>query len=181
MPTYLALLRAVNVSGHNKLPMKELRERMENAGYGNVRTYIQSGNVIFEHPSENERELRSAIAELLLSEFNVKSPVVLRSRDELAETVANSPYAVDPAEEKFLHVMFLGDLPSPEQLATLDPNRSPNDRWQVRGRDIYIHFKGGVAESKLTNAYFDSKLKTVSTGRNWRTVNKLLDMLDDHP
>ena len=181
MPTYLALLRAVNVSGHHKLPMKELRERMEAAGYGNVRTYIQSGNIIFDHPSEDELELRSALAELLLAEFNVKSPVVLRSRDELAETVANSPYTVDPAEEKFFHVMFLSDLPSSEHLATLDPNRSPNDRWQVRGRDIYIHFKGGVAESKLTNAYFDSKLKTVSTGRNWRTVNKLLDMLDDHP
>lgn len=180
MPTYLALLRAVNVSGHNKLPMKELRERMEASGYGNVRTYIQSGNVIFDHPSEDERELRSAIADLLLAEFNVKSPVVLRSRDELAATIAGSPYTVDPAEEKLFHVMFLGDLPSPEQLATLDPNRSPQDRWLVRGRDIYVHYQGGVAESKLTNAYFDSKLKTVSTARNWRTVNTLLGMLEAH-
>lgn len=179
MPTYLALLRAVNVSGRNKLPMKELRDRMEASGYGNVRTYIQSGNVIFDHPSEDERGLRSAIADLLLAEFSVKSPVVLRSHAELAETVANCPFTVEAAEEKFFHVMFLGDAPSDDQIASLDPNRSPEDRWLVRDRDIYIHYKGGVAESKLTNAYFDSKLKTVSTGRNWRTVNTLLGMLKE--
>ncbi|CAN5350310.1 DUF1697 domain-containing protein [soil metagenome] len=179
MPTYLALLRAVNVSGHNLLPMKELRVRMEASGYANVRTYIQSGNVIFDHPSEDEGELRTTLADLLTTEFNVKSPVVLRSRDELAETIANCPFTVDPAEAKLLHVMFLGDLPSEEQLAALDPNRSPQDKWEVRGRDIYVHYANGVHGTKLTNAYFDSKLKTVSTGRNWRTVNTLLKMLDE--
>jgi uncharacterized protein (DUF1697 family) len=179
MPTYLALLRAVNVSGHNKLPMKDLRERMDAAGYTNVRTYIQSGNVIFDHPSTNENELRAALTAFLLEEFNVKSPVVLRSRDELAEAIAHCPFTVEPAEEKLLHIMFLADRPNDEQIAALDPNRSPNDRLEIRGRDIYIHFAGGVQHSKLTNAYFDSKLKTVSTGRNWRTVNTLLGMLDN--
>ncbi|MGH2550263.1 MAG: DUF1697 domain-containing protein, partial [Thermomicrobiales bacterium] len=171
MPTYLALLRAVNVSGHNLVPMKELRARMEAAGYTNVRTYIQSGNVIFDHPSTNESELRSALAELITTEFNAKSPVVLRNREELAETIANCPFTIDAGEEKLFHVMFLGNLPNDEQLAALDPNRSPLDKWQVRGRDIYVHYASGIAGTKLTNSYFDSKLKTVSTGRNWRTVN----------
>lgn len=179
MPTYLALLRAVNVSGHNKLPMKELRERLTASGYANVRTYIQSGNVIFDHPSEDENELRRELANFLLTEFGVKSPVVLRSRDELAATIANSPIAVDEAEHKYYHVMFLGDEPAAEQIAALDPNRSPNDRFVVRGRDIYVHYQKDVAGSKFTNAYVDSKLKTVSTARNWRTVNTLLGMLDD--
>jgi uncharacterized protein (DUF1697 family) len=179
MPTYLALLRAVNVSGHNKLPMNDLRERMSAGGYANVRTYIQSGNVIFEHPSADENELRAALSELLLNEFNVKSPVVLRSRDELAEAIAHCPFTVEPADEKLLHIMFLADHPTSEQIAALDPNRSPADRLEIRGRDIYIHYAGGVQGSKLTNAYFDSKLKTVSTGRNWRTVNTLLGMLDN--
>lgn len=181
MPTYLALLRAVNVSGKNLLPMKDLRARMESAGYENVRTYIQSGNVIFAHPSEDETELRTALAELIAAKFGVKSPVVLRSRDELAESIANCPFTVKPADEKWLHIMFLGDLPNNEQLAALDPDRSPQDKWHVRGRDIYVQYANGVHGTKLSNTYFDSKLRTVSTGRNWRTINTLLKMLDSMP
>lgn len=177
MPTYLALLRAVNVSGHNKLPMKELRERMEAGGYGNVRTYIQSGNVIFDHPSEDETGLRVQLTAFLETEFNVKSPVVLRSRDELAATIANSPIAIEEADHKHFHVLFLADMPTQDQVAALDPNRSPNDRFVVCGRDIYVLYED-IPRSKFTNAYVDSKLKTVSTARNWRTVNTLLGVLD---
>ena len=74
-------------------------------------------------------------------------------------------------------VSFLRDLPTPDQVASLDPDRSPPDRFVVVGPDIYLHVLTGAADTKLTNAYFDSRLKTVSTARNWRTVNKLLEMM----
>ncbi len=177
MPTHLALLRAVNVSGRNKLPMAELRAAMTDAGFSNVRTYIQSGNVMFDHPSSDEAVLRAELAALIETQFAVKSPVVLRSRDELADAMAACPFTPEPGKEKHLHILFLGDTPSAEQVAALDPNRSPQDRFEVRGRDMYVQF-GSVADSKLTNVYVDRVLGTVSTARNWRTVNTLLEMLD---
>jgi uncharacterized protein (DUF1697 family) len=177
MPTHLALLRAVNVSGRNKVPMAELRAAMTGAGFGNVRTYIQSGNVLFDHPSSDEATLRSELAALIETQFAVKSPVVLRSRDELADAIANCPFVPEPGAEKHLHILFLGDTPSEEQVAALDPNRSPQDRFVVRGRDMYVQYTS-VPDSKLTNVYVDRVLGTVSTARNWRTVNTLLGMLD---
>jgi uncharacterized protein (DUF1697 family) len=76
-----------------------------------------------------------------------------------------------------LHVLFLADLPEASRVAVLDPERSPGDEYIVRGREIYLRLTTGAANTKLTNAYFDSKLATVSTGRNWRTVTKLLELM----
>jgi uncharacterized protein (DUF1697 family) len=132
---------------------------------------------MFDHSSADEAELRAELAILIETQFGVKSPVVLRSRDELADAIANCPFTPEPGQEKHLHILFLGDTPSKDQVAALDPNRSPQDRFEVRGRDMYIQF-ASVPDSKLTNVYVDRVLGTVSTARNWRTVNTLLGMLD---
>jgi len=76
-----------------------------------------------------------------------------------------------------LHVLFLAETPSDSAAANLDENRSPPDKFAAVGQDVYLYLPNGAGKTKLTNAYFDSKLLTVSTGRNWRTVNKLLEMM----
>jgi len=102
--------------------------------------------------------------------------VILRTAQQLREVISNNPF---PHVEDALYVMFPADLPSPAKIAALDPNRSLPDAFIVRGQEIYLHLPNGMADSKLTSAWFDSKLSTVSTGRNWRTVTKLLAMLEE--
>jgi uncharacterized protein (DUF1697 family) len=98
----------------------------------------------------------------------------LRTEQQLREVVSNNPF---PDAEDMLHVMFLADHPSPAKISALDPNRSAPDAFILRGGDVYLHLPNGIRDTKLTNAWFDSKLSTVSTGRNWRTVTKLLALM----
>ena len=103
--------------------------------------------------------------------------MILRTAAQLRDVVLQNPFLKAGAAEENLHVMFLADLPSPPRLDKLDPDRSPPDRFIVRGQEVYMHLPQGVADTKLTNAYFDAKLATTSTGRNWRTVIKLLELM----
>ena len=103
--------------------------------------------------------------------------VVTRTASEFQEIVKANPFSESGTEANKLHVMFLADLPDREHVEALDPNRSPGDEFAVLGREVFLHYPNGVARSKLTNAYFDSRLSTTSTSRNWRTVGKLLEMV----
>jgi len=172
----LALLRGINVGGKNKLPMRDLAGMFEEAGCENVRTFIQSGNVIFTASSSVSKRLAGVIASGIEGRFGYRAPVILRTAQQLREVISDNPF---PHAEDTLHVMFLAEFPSPAKIAALDPDRSSPDAFIVRGQEIYLHLPNGMADSKLTSAWFDSKLSTVSTGRNWRTVTKLLAMLEE--
>jgi uncharacterized protein (DUF1697 family) len=172
--TFVALLRGINVGGKNKLPMKELIALFEGAGCVDVRHYIQSGNLVFGASAALAKRVSTLLPASIEREFALKVPVVVRSRGEL-RAVAKAHPLVDVGVEA-LHVVFLADAPSAAAIASLDSNRSPPDTFIVRGSEIYVACPNGVGNSKLTNAYFDSKLKTVSTGRNWRTVQKLVEI-----
>ena len=173
---YVALLRGINVGGKNMLPMKELAGLFSAAGCGEVATYIQSGNIVFCAKDKVVKQLDSVIAKQVEDRFGLKVPVVLRTASELNAVVRGNPFLKAGAAEEMLHVLFLADRPSAGLVAGLDPARSAPDEYVVVGRDIYAKLVTGAAKTKLTNAYFDSKLKTVSTMRNWRTVLKLAEM-----
>ena len=173
--THIALLRGINVGGKNRLPMKDLTAMFVGAGCSNVRTYIQSGNVVFDAPARVASKIAAVVAAEIEKKFGFKTTLVIRSAEEL-EAASRHPFHAPGVSEDHLAVMFLADLPAPERVAALDPDRSPHDRFIVQGREIFGHYPNGQGQSKLTNAYFDSKLKTVSTGRNWRTVQTLLQM-----
>jgi uncharacterized protein (DUF1697 family) len=172
----VALLRGINVGGNNRLPMKALAAMFTDAGCADVRTYIASGNVVFRAPERLTRTLAETIAERIRADFGLQTPVVLRSAQELAEVAAKNPFLPEGEDTKPLHVLFLADTPKAASVAKLDPDRSPPDTFRVIGREVYLRCPNGLARTKLTNAYFDSKLGTVSTGRNWNTVLKLLAM-----
>jgi uncharacterized protein (DUF1697 family) len=176
VPTHVALLRGINVGGKNLLPMQHLARMFQDAGCSGVRTYIQSGNVIFKASQATCGKLSSLIANGIVDRFGYRTPVLLRSVEDLAETIRNNPFLQAGAPENWLHVLFLESQPDPARVAALDPHRSPYDTYVVRDREIYLQCPNGVGNTKLTNAYFDSKLATVSTGRNWRTVLKLLEL-----
>jgi uncharacterized protein (DUF1697 family) len=175
--TYLALLRGINVGGKNKLPMKDLIDIFVEAECTNVRTFIQSGNVIFTTSPGVAARLPERITAQIAKRFGLRTPMLLRTTQQLKDVISNNPFLQEGAAEETLHVLFLADLPTPVRVKSLDPDRSPPDTFIVRGREVYLRLPNGVAPSKLTNNYFDSKLATTSTGRNWRTMTKLLELM----
>jgi len=175
----VALLRGINVGGRNRLPMKDLAALFADAGCTHVRTYIQSGNVVFGAPAALSRRLPKVAAEGILERFGLSVPVVVRTATELRAVARSHPFHSAATDPKLLHVAFLADRPTAGNIAALDPDRSPPDRFEVRGREIYLHTPNGVARTKLSNDYFDAKLATTCTMRNWKTVLALTAMLDE--
>lgn len=172
---HVALLRGINVGGKNVLPMKDLAAMFADAGCSDVRTYIQSGNVVYAAGAAVARKAPALVEAAIAKRFGFAAPIQTRSAEELRAVVAGNPLLAqhDPG---VLHVVFLAKEPTAKQAGELDPQRSPGDTFVVRGREIYIACPNGVGNSKLTNAWFDSRLATVSTGRNWRTTLKLLEL-----
>jgi uncharacterized protein (DUF1697 family) len=175
--THVALLRGINLGGKNKLLMKDLVEMFVEAGCDDVRTYIQSGNVVFNAAPNIAARLPEIVTGQIAKRLGYRTPVVLRTAKQLGEVVRKNPFIEMGAAEDTLHVLFLADRPSARGVEGLDPNRSAPDAFLVRGQEVYLQLPNGVGRSKLTNEYFDSRLATTSTGRNWRTVLKLLELM----
>jgi uncharacterized protein (DUF1697 family) len=175
--THVALLRAINVGGRNSLPMKDLVALCEAEGCHDVATYIQSGNVAFRAPSAVAKKLPAALQRAISARAKIDVPVIIRDAAALSAVALGNPYlkaGVDPGE---LHVGFLADAPPPARVATLDLGRSPPDEFVVNGAEVYFRFPKGVGKTKLTVTYFDAKLGTTITLRNWRTLGALLELL----
>lgn len=173
---YVALLRGINVGGKNRLPMKDLVAMLDDAGCHDVRTYIQSGNVVFRATEARASRIPGVIAKAVSDRLGFRAPIVMRTAGELRAVARGNPFVRAGADAESLHVMFLADLPLPAKVAALDPRRSPPDEFEVRRREIYLHCPNGVARTRLTNEYFDTKLATTSTMRKWRTVLTLVEM-----
>jgi uncharacterized protein (DUF1697 family) len=171
---HVALLRGINVGGKNMLPMAKLVEMFEEAGCEGVRTYIQSGNVVF--IAKDAGKACRGVSGAIAKKFGFEGRIVVRSADELDRVAKDHPFLSAKADLKRLYVGFLADSPDPVRVAGLDPKRSPGDLFKVIGREIFMQINTGAADTRLTNAWFDSTLGTTSTFRNWRTVLKLAEM-----
>jgi uncharacterized protein (DUF1697 family) len=172
---HVALLRGINVGGKHVVPMAKLVELFTRAGAASVRTYIQSGNVVFAAPIGRASTIVADVEAAIARTFGFPAPIVVRSADELAAIVAD-PILGPPDDLDHLSIVFLSSLPDPARVASLDPARSPPDSFAVRGREIYLRCPNGFGRTKFTNAYFDAKLGVVSTARNWRTALTLLEL-----
>jgi uncharacterized protein (DUF1697 family) len=169
--SWVALLRAVNVGGRNRLPMGLLAGFFEAAGCAEVRTVGASGNVRFLAPAAVARAAPGLVEARIYKECGFRPPVLLRSGEEIAAVLAGNPFLEAGDSEEGLHVVFLAGRPAAG--ATLDPERSPWDRFALRGREVYLKLSKGASGTKWTPDYVDRALGTVGTWRNWRTVGKL--------
>lgn len=171
MVTHVLLLRAVNVGGKNKVPMADLRAALENASFSDVRTYIQSGNII----AQSRRGADSAaklVRKVIRTTFGHDIDVIVRSPDELRSIVDACPY---PAENpKQVGVVFLAG-----PCAALDASAFAPDVLHVAGPDVYMHCPTSFADSKLTPAWIEKNGEQAGTRRNWNTVLKLVEMTAD--
>lgn len=174
MPTYAAILRAINVSGRNKITMPALRDAFVALGYDDVVTYIQSGNVVFRTRSPRAG-LGAAIEGCIAREFGQSVTAVLRSAKELADIVANNPFVgrrgIDRAH---LHVTFLASSPARAAVSALSVP-SGADELIVAGKNVYVYAPGGYGRTKLNNTFVERRLG-VATTRNWNTVTKLSEL-----
>ncbi len=174
---HVALLRGINVGGHNRLAMAALRELFEAAGAREVATYIQSGNVVFGAPSKQAGTIAAQVGEALVGELGRPIPIVVRSAAAWAKIAAAHPFADAVPEAKLRMVAVCDRKPSAAKVAALDPERSPGDLLEVRGAEVYLAFPRGSARSKLDPAWLDRSLGVTSTWRNWPTVAKLAALL----
>jgi uncharacterized protein (DUF1697 family) len=169
MPRYVALLRGVNVSGSRKVPMSDLQKLFEALGHSDVRTYIQSGNVAFTAKAATPAPVRAAIEHSLETHFGFGVTVLLRTRAELAAIVKRNPYG-DEA-----YVTFLEEPADTKRVKAIDPAPFAPDEFVVHGREVFLRCPNGYGRTKINNTFFERKLATKATTRNWRTVTTLYE------
>jgi len=178
MHVYISLLRGVNVGGHNKVKMDALRDLYRKLGFHDPRTYVQSGNVVF---GAREKSLKAKVLEDAIEKaFGFRPRVVLRTTEELRQTVARNPFAGrDGINPGLLLVSFLSDRCSKDGLAALKALPVGSEEVHPAGNEIFIYFPDGMGRSKFPWASMDKILKTTATGRNLRTVTTLLSMAEE--
>jgi uncharacterized protein (DUF1697 family) len=179
MTRYLGLLRAINLAGHNKVGMADLRQLLEGLGFADVRSVLQSGNLIFESKGAPSSRLESLLEDAAASHLGLETDFFVRTAEEWARMVADNPFPGesrrDPAH---LVVMLLKDVPGQDRFEALREAITGREVVRPGGRQAYIVYPDGIGRSKLTAALIEKKLGTRGTGRNWNTVLKLRSMAD---
>jgi uncharacterized protein (DUF1697 family) len=177
MLTYVILLRAVNVGSTGKLPMASFRKLLEDLGYRNVETYIQSGNAVVDAGGSAAAVVK-AVSAGLEKLMGMRVPVIVRTHAELERLIAANPYAKEAAAEGArVHAVFLSGIPAEakgaglEEIVTRNPTR--RDRYHLAGDTLFLHLPDGAGESKFTAQALDRVLGVTATARNWNTVLKL--------
>ncbi|MEF3302906.1 DUF1697 domain-containing protein [Paenibacillus sp. GYB003] len=177
LETYVALLRGINVNGQKLIKMDRLKAIFESMRVERVRTYIQSGNVVFAGAPESTERWRSAIESKLKEELGYDVDVVVRTKEELNETIGGNPFGGAEGEtEGSIYVSFLSAEPTEDAANVLASCQSDVDEYRLKGREVYVRCRGQYGKSLFSNNFLEKKLGVVATTRNWQTVNKLAAM-----
>lgn len=178
MDRVIALIRGINVGGNRIVKMQDLKALFENLGFGNVKTYIQSGNVVFDtEDGSGDEAIRTRIEAGMVESFGLEVSVTLRTAEELETVIRGNPYdPLTPEELKRLYVLFLAREPEQEALGRLAPYEGKEDRLKIIGREIYILYSTRASESPLFKVPLEKLLGVPATSRNWNTVTRLASM-----
>ncbi|HZL10800.1 MAG TPA: DUF1697 domain-containing protein [Prolixibacteraceae bacterium] len=178
MPKYVAIFRGINVGTGRKVPMVDLKVLCAKLGLVNVQSYIQSGNIIFELAKPEaivalEESLHLAISET----FGFDIPVILRTSEEMEKSSSTNPFLKEKdVDIEKLHLTFLREVPAPELIEKIKAFQFLPDRYEIIGNDVFVYCPNGYGRTKITNDFFEKKLKVQATTRNWKTVMKLLEL-----
>lgn len=175
MPVYISILRGINVGGHKMIKMDALRSMYEHLGFTNVKTYIQSGNVIFTSLEIPLPELSNLIILKIQETFGFDVPVLVLSQSEIKVIIQNNPFIINK-DVQSLHVTFLSDIPQQADIDAITGGNYGNDEFAVSGRAVYLFCPGPYHATKLSNTFFEKKLRVSATTRNWKTVVALAEM-----
>ena len=177
MSRYISLLKGINVGGHKKILMADLRTYLSNSGLENVETYIQSGNIIFDSLITDKLEIARLIHQVIKEKYSFEVVVLVISPEKVASLPQLNPFLNDPAIDiAKLHVTFLHGTPGPEEKQALSKLNRDTDILEVNEDVIFIYCPFGYGNSKLSNTYIERAAKQESTTRNWKTVLKLIEL-----
>lgn len=180
MFTHLALLRGINVSGHNMMKMEALKSMLESVGFQNVQTYIQSGNVFVDSDEENAASVGFKIKQEIFAAFGHEVPVVVVNQNDLKNCFKNNPYLKEKeVDTKKLYVAFLSNTLKSESINDLKISQFKPDEASIDGNKIFIKYAVGAGKTRLDQKYIEKKLNLTATIRNWNTVTQLLKMYEE--
>lgn len=172
---YISILRGINVGGKRKILMTDLKDLYSDLGFINCITYIQSGNVVFHYKDVPNTEIEQKIEKAISSKYGFDVPVIVRTKEEFHDAVHSNPYLEDK-EIDSLCLTFLNQTPQVEKVEIIEKLSFTPDEFQTIGSNVYIFCPGPYHKTKLSNQFFESKLKVKATTRNWKTVMKLLEI-----
>ena len=179
MIEYVAILRGINVGGKRKVLMKDLKELVEQLGGKRVRTYIQSGNVVFNSPISSCSHLEELLSEAIVKHYGFEVPVIIRTSREWKLLIKVIPFDNEILDQ--IHVTFLKALPTEKDLAVISKYDSFPDTFVIQNKQVYIQCVGSYHKTKLGNAFFEKKLKVPCSTRSMKTVLKIAEMLESIP
>jgi len=176
MTRQIVLLRGINVGAHRRVAMAELRALLADAGYDEIETLGQSGNIVLSAKQANPERLGGELENQLAEGLEVQAKVVVRTCAELAAVVAYNPLAEIAQEPKLYQVSFLSAKPDPKAIRAIKDMDTSPEQWTTKGREIYAWHPKGIHNSPLAKLLSDKRLGVAVTARNWNTVTKLLDL-----
>jgi len=173
MKRFIALLRGINVSGQKKIKMSELKSLFEDIGFQDVETYIQSGNVIFSSKENIKSKLESKIAKAIIKQWGFDVQIFILDPGDIDYVLKTNPFIKKEKGIERLYVTFLSDKPTKENIQKLNSIESSPDEYQIDKNLVYLFLPNGAGKTKLSNNFFENKLKLVGTTRNWKTIKAL--------
>jgi uncharacterized protein (DUF1697 family) len=176
--SYAALLRGINLGARNRIAMADLRELVEGIGGTDVRTYVQSGNVVF-RSGRGAADLAGRLESAIAGELGLDVTVVIRTARQLRDLVTRNPFARSKAAPKTLYATFLAATPEQERVRRLGEQDVGPERFEIVGQDVYLFLPNGYGRVKLSNATLERQLGVAATTRNWRTVTALAELAAD--
>ena len=176
MEPYISILRGINVGGHKLIKMQALTKLYEELGFKNVKTYIQSGNVVFQAKQTDSTLLEEMISKKMTEIFTFEVPIIVKLQKEIAKIHKNNPFIHEKNyDTNLLHVTFLSQKPKQADIAKITGDFG-NDEFIITDKAVYLYCPNGYGNTKLTNTFFENKLKISATTRNWKTTTELLNM-----
>ena len=174
--TYIALFRGINIGGHHTLPMKDLVRILQEMGFENIKTYIQSGNVVFQSTKTQRNSIAKDISQKISDIYGFEPKVLLLDQATLQDAIKNNPF--ETSDGKALHIIFLESIPTAPDLERLNALKSKSEEFKLSKNIFYLFTPEGVGRSKLA-ANIEKSLGVEGTGRNWNTVSKLIAMVKE--
>ena len=179
MNIFISMLRGINVSGHNKISMADLKNLYESLGFQNVVTYVQSGNVVFDSDKQDASKLSALIESQIKKSFDLSVSVLLRDKNDLQRIISGNPFVKRKKDPIKLYVTFLQTSPPTFDFNILPLPSSESDEFIIIDKEIFIFCPNGYGRTKLNNNFFEKKLNLIATTRNWNTVNALFKLARD--
>lgn len=178
MATYIALFRGINVGGHNKLPMKPLVDHLQKLDFQNIQTYIQSGNLVFDSQETKISWLSEKISGVVSQHFGFTPQLIILQATDFQSAIHSNPFPEAEDAPKTLHVYFLEQIPKAPDFTRLDEVKQNSERYSLTSKVFYLHAPDGIGRSKLAQNV-EKALGVAATARNWRTVSKIGELLQD--